>query len=43
MLKRIIDKLSKMLFRKQIDINKLNTFQLSLICNVKAGNIVRVA
>jgi len=35
--------LSKMLFRERVDIGKLSTFQLSLICNAKAGNIVRVA
>ena len=29
--------LSEMLFRKQIDINKLSSFQLFVMCNAKAG------
>jgi len=35
-------KLLEALSRKQLDFDKLNRFQLSLVCNVKAGNILKV-
>jgi len=38
MLWRLFEALS----RKQIDFNKLNSFQFSLTCYVEAGNIIKV-